>query len=461
LIKTVAIQVQGASDMREKLMQDLKRQVTGKSELGGNASRSVKPRLWSGLANTETIASVECRCAEDVQAAVRIAIDHELTISTLGGGHDWVGRSVCKNGITLDMRHLNTARYDPQRKSLTAGGGTVAGAALDCLPGDLAVVTGVSRDVGLTGLALGGGYGKLNSCFGLVTDTLRRVELVLADGSLVSASDAENSDLFWAIRGAGKNFGVVTSAEYSVFDLPMVLTGKIFYSLPHSGSALRVVQDALDQESRLLSIFSSFVSVPGMGFGLLLEPLWTGGEKDGERFFDQLAGREGAVVIQRQWCPYGDVFAVDEGAPNGHLYRMDAHSIARLTDGFIDTIVDCAARTPSENNTIMFHDFHGASAHIAKDATSFSLRENHYNMQIVASWSAGAAKTEAAAQKWLQDVVDDIAPFSMPGAYPAVLGLESHERARAFHSDGTLDRLIQLKARYDPHNRFPAAFGLF
>jgi hypothetical protein len=159
--------------------------------------------------------------------------------------------------------------------------------------------------------------------------------------------------------------------------------------------------------------------------------------------------------------PDGAVFADDEGAPNGRLYKMDAHSIARLTDGFIDAIVNCAARTPSDNNTIMFHDFHGASAHIAKDATAFSLRGNHYNMQIVASWSAGAARTEAAAEKWLQDVFDEVAPFSISGAYPAVLGLESRKRARAFHSGDTLHRLSQLKARYDPYNRFPAAFGLF
>lgn len=446
--------------MDDRLLRDLDRYMPGKYLTGEPARDSVKQRLWSAIASSDTIAAIECHSAADVQTAVRIAADHDLDVSSLGGGHDWVGRSVTRTGITLDLRPMDRAIYDADRSLMTAGGGALAGTVLACMPRHRAVVTGVSKDVGLTGLALGGGYGKLNSRFGLVTDTLQRIEVVLADGTMVHASQEENADLFWAMRGGGKNFCVVTSADYSTFAVDDVLTGKIFLPLAKAGTGLKAVQDALDAEGEFLSIFSSFQAVPDLGFGLVLEPLWTGRASEGEKRFDMISGQDGAVVLQRTWCPYAQVPDGDGGAPNNVCYQMDAYNIARFSGQFCKAVTDCASRSPSQQNTIMFHDFHGAAAEVANDVTSFSFRENHYNMQVVASWASGDAKGETDAKVWLQEIRQQVEPLSIRGGYPAVLPLDSHNRARAFYGPA-LDRLRRLKAQYDPDDRFSARFGLY
>ncbi len=445
--------------MFEDLLRDFRNHVAGRSSLGETASRSLEPHLWSAIANTKTVASVECLTPQDVVMAVRIACDHGQNVSALGGGHDWVGRSVCNGGVTLDLRPLDTASFDGTRGIVVAGGGALVGTALNCLPEDHAVVTGVSKGVGLTGLALGGGYGKLNSRFGLVTDTLKRVELILDNGRLVNASESEHPDLFWALRGAGKNFGIVTSAEYAAFSLPKVLTGKIFYPLQRSRAGLLMLQEALDEESDYLSIFASFLSLPHIGFGLVLEPLWTGGQSEGERLFDRLCGNDFAVTIERDWRCYRDVFDDQDGAAKRRAYKMDAFNILRLSEALIDVVTDLANASPSRGNTIMFHDFHGFAARVPSSSTAFPLREDHFNLQVVAGWAPEDAKGRRDAEIWLEQIRIEIGPFVQHGGYPAVLGYDHADRARDFYGLA-LDSIQLCKKQYDPNNRFAAAFGL-
>lgn len=445
--------------MHEDLLREFQKHIAGRSSLGEAAGRSLASHLWSAIANKETVAVVECQSARDVQMAMRIADDYGLNVSALGGGHDWVGRSVCSGGVTLDLRPLDKASYDNTRGVVVAGGGALAGTALGCLPNDHAIVTGVSREVGLTGLALGGGYGKLNSRFGLVTDTLKRVELVLADGSLVISSEREHPDLFWALRGAGKNFGIVTSAEYAAFSLSRVLTARFFYPLKQSRAGLLMLQEALDQKSDYLSIFASFLSIPDLGSGLVLEPLWTGDQADGERLFDRISGNEAAVVLQRDWRHYRDVFYDGNGAANSKAYKMDAFNIPRLSEPFVDSVVDLAIASPSHGNTIMFHDFHGAAASVPSGSTAFPLRENHFNLQVVAGWAPEDARGRRDAEIWLEQIRTVIGPFSRRGGYPAVLGYDSADRAREFYG-GALEAIRLRKTEYDPKNRFAASFGL-
>jgi FAD/FMN-containing dehydrogenase len=322
-------------------------------------------------------------------------------------------------------------------------------------------VTGVHKAVGLTGLALGGGYGKLNSRFGLVTDTLQRANVVVADGSLVIASHESNPDLFWALRGGGKNFGVVTSAEYSAFPLEKVLTGKIFFPLSSAERGLRILQSLIDEEHDALSVFSTFAAAPNGAFGLIMEPLWTGDEQKGEHYF-WLMSREGrATTLSQKWCVYKDMYddAEDAAWPKGRGYRMDAHNIPRLSNDAISLIVDCAARSPSDRKCLMLHDFHGAAARIPEDTTSFPVRRDHFNMQIVASWDPRDPEDEEKGRQWLEGIRGSIEPLSIRGAYPAILDVESHDRAREFYGDA-MKKLRRLKTLYDPSNRFSAEFGI-
>lgn len=448
--------------MKTGLINDLKKSFGDNLRSAHDADECVRTGLWNGAANIETLASVACFGALDVQRAVQIARDHDADVSALGGGHDCVGRSARKNGITLDLRSLHQATFNPQTRTITAKGGALVRNALQCLPSDFGLVTGVHKAVGLTGLALGGGYGKLNSRFGLVTDTLQRADVVVADGSLVVASDEDNSDLFWALRGGGKNFGVVTSAEYSVPPLQKALTGTIFFPLSSARQGLRILQSLIDEEGDALSVFSTFAAAPNGEFGLILEPLWTGDEQKGEHYFGLMSREVKATTLSRKWCGYKDVYDDVEDAawPKGRGYRMDAHNIARLSDDVVSLVVDCAARSPSDKNCLMLHDFHGAAARIPGDATSFPLRRNHFNMQIVASWDTGSREDEEEGRQWINKIRELIGPMSIGGAYPAVLDLDSADRARAFYG-GAVEKLRRLKTLYDPSNRFSAEFGLF
>ncbi|WP_198157523.1 FAD-binding oxidoreductase [Methylobacterium nodulans] len=405
---------------------------------------------------------MECLTASDVENAVRIASDYNAHVSVMGGGHDWTARSVCRNGITLDLRSLNKTRVNRERATLSIEGGAIVQNVLDCLPDDMAFVAGVHSQVGVSGLTLGGGYGKLNSRFGLAADTLQRAEVVLADGTNIVASADENPDLFWALRGAGKNFAILTSAEFALFPLEKVLNAKVFIPLAQARASLRVVQDILDEAGDNLSTFSAFTAVPNQGFGLVLEPLWSGRKQRGEHYLGLLSRLEGATVLVKSWVVYRDIYDASSDAawPDGQGYRMDAHNIARLTPEVIDVTVECARRSPSEKNCIMLHDFRGAAARVPTEATAFPFRFNHFNMQIVARWEPGRSDEEAKGRQWIEHIRAVLNPLSTRGGYPSVLGLDSHDRARAFYGEA-IEALTVIKRKYDLENRFSADFGLF
>lgn len=448
--------------MTESMRKALAKCLSGAVKTGEEAARSLRSGLWNGTAEVDTLACVACASAADVAAAVRIASDHDVAVSALNGGHDWTGRSVCRTGITLDLRSMNQVSVDRSRATVTLEGGAIVRDVLNHLPENMAFVAGVHSQVGVSGLTLGGGYGKLNSRFGLAADTLQRAEVVLADGTRVIANAQENADLFWALRGAGKNFGILTSAEFSLFPMERILNAQLFIPLAHARAALHAMQEVLDEAGDPLSIFSSFTAVPDHGFGLVLEPLWTGEERRGEHYVKLLSGQDGAIILGKAWVAFRDIYDASAEAawPDGAGYRMDSHNIARLTPEVIDLIVECARQSPSEKNCLMLHDFRGAASRVLIDATAFPLRFDHFNMQVVARWEPGQSAAEIEGRQWIEDVGTVFNPRSPRGGYPSVLGLDSHDRAKAFYGDA-LQALREVKRKYDPGNRFAASFGLF
>ncbi|HDR2399068.1 TPA: FAD-binding oxidoreductase [Enterobacter bugandensis] len=204
------------------IITSLTEHISGHVFTGSDAINTIRTGLWNGFEEVITPVVVECSECDDIQTAVRIAAEYNVPISVLGGGHYWFRRSVSQSGITLDLRQMRRVAFNSDMASLFAEGGAIVKNAVDALPENYALVTGVHTQVGLAGLALGGGYGKLNSRFGLVTDNLKSATIVLADGSLVTVSEHENAELFWALRGAGKNFGVLCSAEFTVHQLSPV-----------------------------------------------------------------------------------------------------------------------------------------------------------------------------------------------------------------------------------------------
>lgn len=335
--------------MDARIITSLTEHISGHVFTGSDASNTIRTGLWNGFDEVIVPVVVECSDSDDIQAAVRIAAEYNLPVSVLGGGHDWYRRSVSRSGITLDLRQMRQVTVSSDRATLIADGGAVVKNAVDALPDNYALVTGVHSQVGLAGLALGGGYGKLNSRFGLVTDNLKSATFVLADGALVTVSEDENADLFWALRGAGKNFGVLCSAEFIIHKLSPVLTATIFIAPPDARKGLCNLQDILDSADDRLSVFSTFSSLPGKGPGLILEPMWSGDEATGERYLQQLSSLAGACVIKKHGRNTGRPMTARPIALPGQKVRDTGwtHSIlSSLTGILLRASLNAAAQCP-------------------------------------------------------------------------------------------------------------------
>jgi FAD/FMN-containing dehydrogenase len=440
----------------------LRRSLSGSVQFDAEANRQLAASLWNADVTPDVLALVECTNTADVQQAVRIASDHGAPLSTLGGGHDWAGRAAGRGGVTLDLRQFNAVELKRDRSAVTIGGGTLIDHVLAGIPEDLAIVTGTISTVGVTGLTLGGGYGKLNSRFGLALDTMTRAEVVLADGSMVVASEQDDAELFWALRGGGGNFGVVTSMTLTVQQLPHVLTGTIFVPLSSAKAGLADLQAILDESGDELSVFSALMTVPSGDRGLILAPMWSGEKWGGERALQTLSRLQGAQTVAQGWSSYRATYdkSFEETWPKGRGYRLDAHNIQRLDDMTAEALVECAEAFRSNADCVMLHDFHGACARVAPEATAFPVRSEHFNVQVVTHWSMDRPRDGEAGLHWIEAVKQKLAPLAVRGGYPNVLGPNESSRARTFYGRAA-QRLSDVKRRYDPSDLFRSNIGHF
>ena len=324
------------------------------------------------------------------------------------------------------------------------------------------MVTGTESTVGLTAVTLGGGYGRLNSRFGLASDTLISAEVVLADGSSVTASEQDDTELFWAIRGGGGNFGVVTSMTMEAYRVPSVLTGTIFIPLASAKEGLLALQESFDDADDHLSILSALMTSPSGERGLVLAPMWTGERTFGERRLSTLAKFPGARVLAQGWSPYRNTFdkKLEDAWPKGRGYRMGAHNIERFDETVAEALVECAHRFTSDADCLLLHDFHGAGTRVATDATAFPLRCEHVSVLVLAGYDPGRSLKESEAVGYVRQVERTLSPLAIRGGYPNILGPAEHKKTKAFYGEAS-QRLTQAKARYDPENRFCSNTGIF
>jgi FAD/FMN-containing dehydrogenase len=216
--------------MEQELFQSALVEVFGSQvSIGEHAAQAAHAALWNGACRTRPCALVSCLSTEDVQRAVQLATERAVPLSVLGGGRHWAGFAVVHGGLVLDLRPMSQVHVDRESRTVTLGGGSLINDVLLELPDDLATVTGAVSSVGYLGLTLGGGYGPLNGRFGLACDTMRSAQVVLANGNVVIASAQENPDLFWALRGGGGNYGVVTAMELELFSVPKVQSATILF----------------------------------------------------------------------------------------------------------------------------------------------------------------------------------------------------------------------------------------
>jgi hypothetical protein len=322
----------------------------------------------------------------------------------------------------------------------------------------LVAALGNCGEVGMAGLALGGGYGPLNGLYGLAADNLLGAEVVLADGRRVTTGPDEEPELFWAIRGGGGNFGVITSLRIQLHETHHVLAGPIVYPWSEAEPVLRRYAAFAATMPDELGISVGMTSGPDGQPMLLLLPLWNGDKQRGEQVIRDLQALGTPQLAQVGPMTYGDMLALFLDAADGCHWETRTRSLSALTPGAIDAIVTAVARKTSPHSMVNFHHLHGAATRIPAEATAFGMRQEHFMVEIIAGWEPDGSNG-AAHRQWAQDLWESLAPFALPGGYANFLTPRDREQVRdAYGSNGA--RLSSLKRRFDPDGVFASAIPL-
>lgn len=423
----------------------------------GASTEELRAVLFNGAIEPRALAIVRPADEQAVRDAMAFASREGLSVAVVGGGHDMHARAFRGDNLIIDMSLFKSIEFDPRSGDITLGGGVLAGEMLEGLPDDRAAVIGGCLTVGMTAFAMGGGYGPLNAKCGLLCDGIRNARVVLPDGTVAIASEDGDSELFWAIRGGGTGFGVVTSITLATFAIPRVLRSVIMVGIDGAAAAVRAVQEAIEREPVDLSVFMAFMRGPDGEPGLMAGPLWTGGESEGEAALDRLLAETGGQEMARNWTPYRTSFdpEAEKLYPKGDGYHLVSRNVRRLDDAVIGKLVEAARALPSDKDFIIVHDFHGTACTPAPDATAFALRDDHFMIEFNSHWVDGDGADH---RRWAIDSAAALGDLAMPGGYPALLSPEEADRTMTFYG-ANAGRLRRIKQDVDPRDMLRSAVG--
>lgn len=422
-------------------------------------------RVWNGMIDRRPAVIVRCVGVEDVRAAVGFAREHDLPVAVRGGGHNVAGFGTCDGGLVIDLSLMKGVAVDPEARTARVEAG--------CLLSDLdratqvyglAVPAGQISHTGIAGLTLGGGMGWLMRQHGLTIDNLLAVELVSAEGEPLRASEAENADLFWAVRGGGGNFGVVVAFEYRLHRVgPTVLGGLLVYPIAQARAVLRHARGVMAAATDELGLVALVTTAPPVA--PFPEALWgrpvlalglcfAGKVAAGERVVAPLRAFGAPAIDLVGPMPYVALQAMsDPAAPHGRHYRTKAGYLADLPDEAIDAFLDRAAVPTSPFAVVELQAMGGAVGRVPEGATAFAHRDAAWMFNAIGAWPAADPEAERHIG-WARRVAEALAPWSTGGVYVNTLGEEGADRVRAAYRPATYARLAAIKSKYDPGNVF-------
>lgn len=421
--------------------------------------------IWNGLIDRRPAVIVQCSGAADVVDAVNFARDQDLPLSIKAGGHNVAGNAMNDDGLVIDLSQMRGVHVDPSTQRVRVQGGATWGDTdRETQLFGLAVPGGVVSTTGVAGLTLHGGVGHLRRKHGLSIDSLISVDIVTADGQLRRASAAENEDLFWAVRGAGSNFGVVTSFEFQAHPVgPMVMVGAIFYPLEEAKELLAVWRDYMASAPDDLSSLAFCWSVPAADpfppehHGkpvLVVAAVYAGAVEDGEPVVQPLRELAQPVVdLSGPWPWLGLQSGFDALFPSGQFRYWKSRALAELSPAAIDDIADFAARRPSPLTDITVWHNGGAMNRVGETDTAYAGRDAPFLVTGEASWADPSQNDEGIA--WGREFWSAMGRHSTGGLYLNFPGLgeEKEELVKAGYGVN-YERLAALKAEYDPTNLF-------
>jgi FAD/FMN-containing dehydrogenase len=400
--------------------------------------------IFNGMIDKRPAMIVRCVGTSDVIQGVSFARTHDLLVSVRGGGHNVAGNAVSDGGLMLDLSPMKGIRVDPARRTAQAQGGLTLGEFdHETQAFGLATTLGVVSVTGISGLTLGGGLGWLN---------LVSADVVTADGRLLTASDEENEDLFWGIRGGGGNFGVVTLFEYQLHPVGPVLGGGLRYPAAQARDFLRFYDEFASSCPDELSTAASLGQAPDGSVVAGVAVCYCGPIETGERVLHPLRTFGSPLEDNIQPMSYRALqSAPDAGFPLGRQHYWKSSWLKHLSDEAIEVMLRFVAEMPSPISGVGLQQMHGAASRVDPAATAFPYRDEHYDFLILSQWADPTDSEENI--RWTRRLFEEMEPFFETGVYVNNLGEEGEERVREAYGEN-YERLVALKDKYDPTNLF-------
>jgi len=448
----------------ERLRTSIHGLVIGPDDEGYDEARSV----WNGAIDRRPACIARCTGVADVVAAVRFAGDRDLEIAVRGGGHNVAGTAVCDDGLVIDLSAMRAVWVDPSGRTAWVQGGALWGDVdHETQAHGLATTGGIVGHTGVAGLTLGGGIGFLMRKHGLAIDNLLGADLVTAEGSILRASADEHPDLFWALRGGGGNFGVVTSFRFALHPLgPTVMAGPVFWAAEATTDVLRFYRDFVAEAPDELGTVVRLGTVPPLPVipenlhwrpAIAVACCYAGAVEDGERAVRPLRRFGTPLVDLLAPAPYvAFQGGFDDTVLHGWHYYWKATSLAGLSDDAIAAIADHAYAAGSPRSYAAIFHMGGAVARVPHDTAAFAGRDVAHNVIIDAVWLADDSGEHAAAETaWARGFLQALRPHRAGGVYVNFLDSDDDSsRVREAYGDRNYRRLAEVKATYDPDNAF-------
>lgn len=435
-------------------------QVSGQVIRVGHPDYDSARAVYNAVHDHRPALIVRALSVPDVVAAVRFAADHELELALRGGGHSIAGYSTCDDGLVLDLSAMHDVQVDTGRRLAQAGGGCTWAQLNDATHAyGLATTGGIVSSTGIGGLTLGGGLGHLARSCGLSCDNLAGAEVVTAAGEVVICDEEQHPDLFWALRGGGGNFGVVTSLRYRLHPVSEILGGPTFF--PLDGAVIRHYREFVVNAPEQLGAILGVTLGPPLPF---VDPAWhrrpvcvvlgcwTGSPDAGEQLFTTIAGWGPVVGRAVGAMPYPVINTLfDELLPKGLRHYWAGHFSRDLPEGAIDVHLEYGATLPSPQTATLVFPIDGACHRVPAEATAFAYRDSVFATGLGASYAHPA--DDEANMAWTRAYAAALRPFCQPGGYVGFDMDGDQERVRANYRQHH-PRLVSVKQRYDPHNLF-------
>ena len=434
----------------EPLKASLRGELFQPGEEGYDAART----MYNAMIDRHPALIARCAGVSDVIAAVQFARSHNLLVAIRGGGHNVAGRAICDGGLVIDLSRMKGIHVDPVHCIARAEPGvTWSEFDRETQAFGLATTGGTVSSTGIAGLTLGGGIGWLMRTCGLACDNLVSVDLVTAEGRLLTASATENPDLFWGVRGAGANFGVVTSFEYQLHPVGPLLGGMLIHHFAKARDVLRLYRDVTATAPDELTALAALLTSPDGEPVVAIAPFYNGSLKAGEEVMQPLRAFGPPLADHVGPMSYLQVQTMlDAMMPPGLRNYWKTNFLKDLSDEAIDTLVTYFASVPSALTAAVIEQFGGAVGRIGEDETAFSPRDQRFNLAIASRWTDPAESEKH--RQWTRELWDVMQPFATDAVYVNYLPEDEGDRVKALYGAAKYERLVRLKNTYDPTNFF-------